>query len=466
MALSLANNVASLNAQNNINRTNTTLSRSLERLSTGLRINRGADSPSGLVISEQQRAQITGLRQAIDNTNKSVALVQTAEGALSEVSTLLNRIRSLALDSANSGVNDSNSLAANQAEIDNALATIDRIGTNTQFGTRKLFDGTAGFSGVANDAQVSLLKVSSAAVAGSNAVNISTAAERAFVNGGVTIGAGGIAADETLTLNGINIALTTGQTAAQVVTAVNNFTAQTGVVATNNSGVVEFRTQDFGASETITVSSNLGASSGVLSAASLTDTGVDIVGTIGSSASTTGSGNVLSANGITVRIAEASSGSTATVTGAQGTVVVSNNALSFQIGANSGQTTTFSFDQIASTSLGVGVNGNTFSNIGAIDVTTAAGAQSSLAVIDQAINDVSTLRGRLGAFQSNSLESNANNLRASLENTIAAESVIRDTDFAQEIADFTRSQVQLQAGSSVLGNANQIPQLVASLLRG
>jgi flagellin len=466
MALSIVNNVSSLNAQNNLARTNNNLSKSLERLSTGLRINRGADGPAGLVISEQQRAQISGLRAAIDNSNKSVALVQTAEGALNEVSTLLTRIRSLAVDSANSGVNDSNALAANQAEINNALQTINRIGTNTQFGTRKLLDGSAGFSGVASDAQVTLLKVTSDATPGANAVSVTTAAERAFVSGGVTIGGGGIAADETLTVNGINIALTTGQTAAQVVTAVNAFTAQTGVVATNNSGVVEFRTQDFGSAATVTVSSNLGGSSGVLSAASLTDTGVDIVGTIGSSASTTGTGNTLTAAGITVTIAEASAGSTATVTGAQGTVNVSDSALSFQIGANADQTVKFAFEQVSATNLGVGVNGSSFASLSTINVTTAPGAQDSLRVVDQAINDIATLRGRLGAFQQNTLESNTNNLRAALENTQAAESVIRDTDFASEIAEFTRAQVQLQAGSSVLGNANQIPQLVAQLLRG
>src|SRR5690349_7907954 len=125
MSLSVINNVASLNAQTNLNRTSSALSKSLERLSSGLKINRGADGPASLVISEQQRAQIAGLQTAIDNTNKAVALVQTAEGALNEINSLLVKIRGLALDSANTGVNDANAQAANQAEINNALSTID-----------------------------------------------------------------------------------------------------------------------------------------------------------------------------------------------------------------------------------------------------------------------------------------------------------------------------------------------------
>src|SRR5436305_3890924 len=158
MCLSITNNVASLTAQNSLSRTSGMLSKSLERLSSGLKINRGADGPAALVISEQQRAQITGLQTAINNTSKAVSLVQTAEGALNEVNQLLLKARGLALDSANSGVNDSNAQAANQAEVTNLLSTIDRIANNTQFGTKKLLDGTAGISGSTDDADVTFLR--------------------------------------------------------------------------------------------------------------------------------------------------------------------------------------------------------------------------------------------------------------------------------------------------------------------
>src|SRR5438876_9429120 len=151
MSLVINNNAASLNAQHNLARTSNNLSKSLQRLSSGLKINSGADGPAALVISEQQRAQIAGLQTAIQNSSKAVSLVQTGEGALNEINSLLVKIRGLALDSANSGVNDSNALAANQAEVANALATIDRIAANTQFGTKKLLDGSAGFYATTTD---------------------------------------------------------------------------------------------------------------------------------------------------------------------------------------------------------------------------------------------------------------------------------------------------------------------------
>jgi len=114
--------------------------------------------------------------------------------------------------------------------------------------------------------------------------------------------------------------------------------------------------------------------------------------------------------------------------------------------------------------LGFGVTGNQFNNLNEIDVTSTSKANDALGVIDAAIDDVTNLRGTLGAFQQNTLEATANNLRATLENTVNAESVIRDTDFAEEISEFTKNQVLVQAGTSALGNANQIPQLVLSLL--
>lgn len=156
---------------------------------------------------------------------------------------------------------------------------------------------------------------------------------------------------------------------------------------------------------------------------------------------------------------------TQTVTGAQGSVVVSDNSLTFQIGPNANQTANISIGRVNPGSLGVGVAGNQFANLDGIDVTSSTGAQDSLAVIDAAIDDITTLRGDLGAFQSNTLSATANNLRTTLENTVNAESVIRDTDFAAEIANFTQQQVLVQAGTSVLGNANQLPQLVLSLLQ-
>ena len=152
---------------------------SIERLSTGFRVNRGSDGPAALVISETQRAQISGLRTAIDNTERAVSVVQTAEGALGEINNLLVQVRSLAIDSANTGVNDENALAANQAEIANALETIDRISSNTQFGQRNLIDGSASRSGVADDADVTVVDTGNSAPDGSFAIEVTAAATQA-----------------------------------------------------------------------------------------------------------------------------------------------------------------------------------------------------------------------------------------------------------------------------------------------
>ena len=228
--LSVVNNSTSLNAQANLSRAGSALAKTTERLSSGLKINRGADGPAALVISEKQRAQIAGLRQAIDNTDKAVSMVQTAEGALNEINSLLVKVRSLAIDSANTGVNDADALAANQAEIANALETINRIANNTQFGTKKLLDGSGGITGTSDDADVSVLKATSGTKAGTYAVEITTEGERAVVGAGVAQ-ASDLAADETLTVNGVAIQLESGMSQAEVVSRINDFSSQTGVTA-------------------------------------------------------------------------------------------------------------------------------------------------------------------------------------------------------------------------------------------
>lgn len=469
MSFSIANNVSSLNARNNLQRSQRALGQSVERLSSGFQVNRGADGPAALVISEKQRAQISGLRQAIENSDKAVSLVQTAEGALGEINSLLVRVRSLALDSANAGFNDDDSLAANQAEIANALDTIDRIAANTQFGDRNILDGSAGIAGTANDTDVTVLSGGQAA-SGSFAIEVTTAGERANVTAG-TAQTGPLAADEVLTVNDVSITLATGLTQAQVVARINEFSSQTGVVADIDSGATRLRSEAFGANADISAVSNVAAaatSSGI-GTTQLTDDGVDVVGTIDGLAAT-GVGNTLTAadgaaRGLTVAIGEDAAALTSTATGTQGDVNVVNNSLIFQIGANQNQTASIAVNSVTSSALGLGEVGNQFTSLADIQVTSASGAQDAIGIIDSAINDITTLRGDLGAFQQNTLTSTANNLRTTLENTINAESVIRDTDFAEEISNFTNQQVLVQAGTSVLGNANQLTQGILSLLQ-
>ena len=474
MSLTIANNVSALNAQNNLTRSSNNLSRSIERLSSGFKVNRGADGPAALVISERQRAQISGLRAAIDNTEKAVSVVQTAEGALSEINDLLVKVRSLAIDSANSGVNDADALAANQAEIDNAIETINRIANNTQFGTKKLLDGSAGITGSATDANVSFVSgVAGTTQTGDYAVTNVVAATRGEVVGADLAG-GNLSAAETLSINGVNITLDAGLNQAGIISRVNEFSSQTGVVAeadNTTATAIRLRTEDFGAAASFTVVSNqTGAGSAGFNTTVQTGTGTDISGEIDGIAAT-GVGNVLTAatgsnaEGLSIEIAASAADAQVTAAGNLGTVNVQDNSLVFQIGANQNQTVNIGVQALNPDGLALQVdNDSGFASLNDIDVTSAQGAQDTLALVDSAIGTVTNVRGTLGAFQANTLESTANNLRTTLENTVSAESVIRDTDFAEEISTFTNSQILVQAGTSVLSNANQTSQLVLSLL--
>jgi flagellin len=500
MGLVLTNNVSSLTAQQNLNSTNNALSKSLERLSTGLKVNRGADGPAALVISEQQRAQIAGIRTAIDNTNKAVSVVQTAEGALNEVNRLLGKVRGLALDSANSGVNDSNALAANQAEISNALNTITNIANTTKFGSKNLLNGQAALSGVvsgANTAGVAGVVTGSQTGAGTYAVTIATAGTGGSLVGGAA-GSGSLAAAGSVTLAGgglngsLGVALDVGDNVSTAATkiqkALDGATTQGGGSGKFNvsvsAGVISIKSNILGASSSgITATfagggGNVGTVTGLAGGTSTAGTdlvanvsyngGAAVAGTV--SAGAGGLNNQVSfggANGLTFNVGVTNGTTAAAAT--TSSINVTDNSLVFQIGANANETAKVSIDKVTADALGQGVGGLTSASttdLSKIDVTTQNGAQDAIKVVDAAINQVSTIRGKIGAFQANTLESNVNNLQATLQNTTAAESTIRDTDFASEIANFTKLQTQLQAGSTVLGNANQLTQQVAQLLRG
>ncbi len=169
--------------------------------------------------------------------------------------------------------------------------------------------------------------------------------------------------------------------------------------------------------------------------------------------------------GLAVRIGELSTDKVLSVTGGQGNVGVQNNSLVFQIGANQNQTASIAINSVAADGLGLAVTGSRFGSLNEIDVTSAEKAQETLAVIDASIDELSNIRGELGAFQANTLESIASNMRSTLENTVNAESIIRDTDFAEEISKFTNNQILVQAGTSVLSSANQTTQSILSLLQ-
>src|SRR6185437_627694 len=291
--LSLINNLGSLVAQNNLNNTSNALNTSLQRLSSGLRINSGADDPAGLVISEEQRAQISGLSTAITNTSKATNVVQTAEGALNETNALLLQIRGLAVDAANSGANDANTLAADQAQISNALSTITRIATSTQFGSNQLLDGSHAATATTGNALYTAA-ASGTVGTGTYIATVSSAATAASLTAGANAVTNGAA--ETLVVNNVGIAIATTSTENSQINAINAVTAQTGVKAVDNGAnkIILYSTQ-FGTGHTISVSSSAGTSSvtGLTSGATNVD-GTNIAGTIAGQAAS-GNGNVLTA---------------------------------------------------------------------------------------------------------------------------------------------------------------------------
>ncbi len=736
MSLRINHNLAAMNANRNLAGTTNALNKSMQKLSSGFRINAASDDPAGLVISEQFRAQIAGLNRAIQNSEGSITMIQTAEGALTEMNNLLISMRELAIHAANEGFNDVDQLKADQAEIDNAIKTIDRIAATTQFGTKKLLDGTkdniatittsnstmlnieesgltsgqhsitatktADSSATINtsslgislantdgdpynlseaihnldvvqasdvakktsssfsvsdawgngltigDAAAAATLTSAAAVAtvdattaGTYAVTLNYQENGESPTGNVTVNfdaavgekatdiasAFQAALDADATLAGkfsvagtpgdgnsvhisaantgaqysfdvVSVSNTTGtakafdvtgttnargvssrhmsfdvttdqwssgrtgiasvggdgandtyNTTADLITAMNTalgtqaagdggFGTIAGGATTNdvvaslvNTNQIQFATRDEGSDYSIKLNDGADATTGNLrnvlglTSDTLANSGTDALvsfdnytssvssvkyassgtSTIYNKASgATGRGSIdltvgTAVNGINlgnllldvkaakfdVRLdggpaTSVTAGIDQTVFNADrsesvqmnlgltsqgGTETINNTdqSLVFQVGPNVGQTVSIGVRGMSASSLGKNIAGNLFSSLSGIDVTTSQGAQDAQSVIDAAINEVSTARGKLGSFQKNSLESNLRNLRIAAQNLTASESQIRDTDMALEMSEFTKNQILVQAGTSMLAQANQVPQVVLSL---
>lgn len=493
-------NMSSLNAQRNLQTNAMRLQKSVERLSSGLRINRGADDPSGLIISEMLRAQVSSLDAAGQNAMEGINLVKTAEGALNEVNGLLRQMRNLTVSAASDSNHNDDSRSALQQQVASALTTLNSIATQTAYGKRTLLDGSAGTkTTVADFTHVAGASLSlGGESAGWVTVDVTQAAQKATVSSAATIGAatdtfasdmaGFDAGDEVaLYINGSKVNVTTrGQNSnigsttqwQDIVDAITAQQAQLGVTATITGGELVISSLNYGSSEHVSVEYRRVADPGsdmVLTNALAgagenlfaADAGQDAIANV----SFNGGANVTFNAGSGKVLSHATHGSI-TLTDAGNAVNTWTDAiyaeegqLAFQVGIEAGQTATVAVRDCRTTALGNGVSG-TFASLADIDISTAAGATEALGVIDQAIREVSTLRGDLGAFQSNQLESVSRNLAVSRENLAASESLIRDTDFGKEMAEFTTTQILMQSAVSFLSQANNLPQNVMSLIRG
>lgn len=478
MSFRINTNVSAMNALRNVSATGDSLSQSITRLSTGLRINSAADDPAGLIIANSFKAQIGGIDQAMKNSQDAINYVKTAEGALNEVSNLLNDARGLAVAAGNNGTQTSAQIQANQSQLNSIVSSITRIAQTTQYGTKKLLDGSSGVnSSVTDGTKLTALNVGGTfggqAVTANSAVTVTVNA--ASTQASITSKSYG--SDDTatvgasagsFTLNSVSINTTAADTVANVRDKINAVSQQTGVVATtNNTGSIVLKSVGYGTGAKIDLADSSGAiRNGGAGSASAAGTDGNATVTINSvtslfTASRGGSDGLtftdVAGNSFSVTSAGNSTGvANATV----GQVVVGSSQ--FQIGANAGQTTNLSIGNFQASNLGSGaVSGLTLNNL---DLTTASGASNALSVIDKAIDQVSKARGDMGNFQSNVLQSNIRSLGTSKENMSATVSSIQDVDVAQEMTNFTKLQILQQAGMSVLSQANAAPQAVLKLL--
>jgi flagellin len=550
MSLRINHNIASLGGQRNLQKNDAAVSKSLERLSSGLQINRASDNAAGLVISEQMRSQLAGLKQAVDNSETAVAMIQTSEGSLDEMSSLLSKMRELALHAANAATNDTSQVLADQRELDNAIDSITRIASTTQFGTKKLLDGTlagannydstkvyrfdvgsdllsradfrasmadlcvttagtktsmsvAGgqitgtmFDAGGTQATTNLTSFLNGAVSAFGFTNTGSALSAAsFFSAGTNYLAEGAAL--TITVKGIDFRFESGESVADILSKINNAQeSYTLAVSSATSGVgpsmvrnvlgvggdandITYRFSNaVKASPTSAATAGSQSGSVALAAADVTR-GTQTVAAlknvnIGGAATTislvadTLDASILRANGYGILIDTSNAFS-----GAAGSLTVNlNKGALFQVGANASQQTAVDIKSMKAYDLGLGGDSRTSGRIE--NLASLKSRQSlvnsdfkgALQVIDKAIDDVTSLRGQLGAFQANTLETGLNSLRVTTENLTSAESTIRDVDFAKESAEFTKNNILVQASTSMLSQANQLPQGVLSLLGG
>jgi flagellin len=405
MGLRINTNTDALDAYRNLSMTQSKLSDSLQKLSSGYRINKAADDAAGLSISQGLQSQIGGLSQAVKNAQDGINVVQTADGALTEVDSILQRMNVLTVQANNSGSQDSGAVAAAQAEFDQLAGEIDNISKTTKFGQSNLLDGTFGLQGAvsAGGTQVDL-----SAVTGSNKVNVAVQLYKDDGSGGST----------------------TDGTAVTVTSSGTSFTKDAAGAAALEK---DLQTSiDGGALK--------GKVNAVVSWDNLTQKAT--VSFVRTSASTTN-------DGIGVKDT-ASSGQAI----AFGTTEVKNGATgsggAFQIGADNGDTQMVSIGSSDSATLGVAAG---------TDVSKA----STITAVQGAIAKVSTLRSTLGAYQ-NGFQHTINNLNVTVENLQSSNSAIQDTDMASEMVNFTKAQVLQQAGVSMLAQANSASQAVLKLL--
>ena len=404
----IQHNISALNAHRQLGSNQTAIGKNLEKLSSGYRINRAGDDAAGLAISEKMRSQIKGLETAQKNAQDGISLVQTAEGALTEVHSMLNRMTELATQSANGTYQDTTDREALQKEVDALSSEIDRIAKTTNFNGIKLLDGSIGAGKTTN-------------------ANWDGASGLSGITGKVTvtdIKGTSITAGSNVKVSGTGV--TSGEIAVTVAGAGGD--SKTTIINLNDYLTFKTGTGEVGSTGTL----------------DLTSVGLGRVDFTVSSGTVSGGDLAAGLSGLL-------NGGETFVSGTGG-----GGSLSLQVGdsSESEQKVTVSVGSMSAKSLG----------LAGLDVSNQTGASSAINTIKDAINKVSSQRADLGAVQ-NRLDHTINNLGVTAENMTAAESRIRDVDMAKEMMEFTKNNILSQAATSMLAQANQTPQGVLQLLQ-
>lgn len=485
-------NIPSLIAQRVLGNQNKGMAQSLQRLSTGYRINRGADDPAGLIASENLRAEKSAINSAITNSQRADQVVNVAEGGLQEVSNMLVELQGLVGATANEAGVSQEERDANQLQIDSILQTIDRIANATSFQGTKLLNGNFDYTvsgqddAVLSDVTVNAAKLAADGTARTVTITVLQSAQTGavFLSTGANFangGSGEVSFEITGTKGVQQFTFASGTSQTDILAAVNSFKDSIGVSATvaSNASRISINSTGYGADSFVRVKelSNQGPTDFIFSASTAGGTAVSDLKDKGRNATVLINGTQATTDGLTARVSSdgfdvsisIDGTSTLNNTGQSTTFDITSGGANFNLApsVNLASKVSLGIETVTTGNLG----GNSFGFLSDLKSGGSANVQNgnlskAQEVIDASIKQVSSLRGRLGAFQKNVVGSTISSLGIALENTTAAESAIRDTDFASETANMTRAQILSQAATQSLALANSAPQQVLSLLRG
>ena len=488
-------NVPSMIAQRVNTQNSRMLSNALEKLSTGYRINRGSDGPAGLIISENLRGELRGIDAAIGNAQRAEQVVNIAEGGLQEVSNMLVEVQSLVGQTANEAGLSSEEREANQLQIDNILSTIDRIANSVSFQGTKLLNGNFDYSlsgqytaaSGFGDIAINSVKLSDNAGAFRQVtVTVTQSAQTArqylrLSAAGIANGGSGAVTFEVAGARGAQqFSFASGTSQADIQNAINAFTEALGVSAIVCGTTVRVDSTGFGSESFVRMReiANANAATNFISA-TVGGAAVGDLRRTGRDATVNINGVVATARGLTARVAldgfdvgitmTSSGAGSFNTTGGSRTFNVTGGGADFNLApdVNLAGKVSLGIETVTTANLGDSTTGflAALKSGGSANVQTG-NLTKAQEILDTATKQVSSLRGRLGAFTKNVVGATINSLGVALENTTAAESAIRDTDFAAETAAMTRAQILMQASTQALALSNQAPQAVLQLMRG